>query len=86
MPYQELPHRVPDDAQKVIVKQALSDAGHVVELAAERSGDQLVLALKGTSGGTFIASEITTLKDATLTAPRRWSRSSRRRSLPPSRC
>ncbi len=56
-----------NDAQKAIIKQALADAGHVVELAAESAADDLVLALKKTTVGTFIASEIATLKDSTLT-------------------
>jgi hypothetical protein len=56
-----------NDAQKAVVKQALADAGHVVEVAAKSAGDDLVLALKSTSVGTFIASEISTLKDASLT-------------------
>ena len=56
-----------NDAQEAVIKKALADAGHVVELAAESAGDKLVMALKATSVGTFIASEIATLKDATLT-------------------
>lgn len=56
-----------NDAQKAVIKQALADAGHIVELDAKSAGDELVLALKGTSVGTFIAGEIATLKDATLT-------------------
>jgi hypothetical protein len=55
-----------NDAQKAVVKQALADAGHVVEVAAESAGDKLVLALKATSVGSFIASEIAILKDATI--------------------
>ncbi len=56
-----------NDAQKAIIKQALADAGHVVELEAESAGDKLVMERKATTVGTFIASEIATLKDATLT-------------------
>lgn len=56
-----------NDAQKAVVKQALADAGHVVEVAAESAGDKLVLALKATTVGSFIASEIKVLKDASLT-------------------
>ena len=48
----------PTDAQKAIVKQALAQAGNVVELAAGSAGDQLVLAPKVTTVGTLIASEI----------------------------
>ena len=55
-----------NDAQKAVIKAALADAGHVVEVAAESAGDKLVMALKATSVGTFIASEIATLKDASL--------------------
>jgi len=56
-----------NDAQKVIIKQALADAGQVVEVAAKSAADDLVLALKASPVGTFIASEIATLKDSSLT-------------------
>lgn len=56
-----------NDAQKAIIKQALADAGHVVEVAAKSAADDLVLALKASPVGAFIVSEIATLKDASLT-------------------
>ena len=56
-----------NDAQKAVIKAALADAGHVVEVAAKSAADDLVLALKASPVGTFIASEIATLKDSSLT-------------------
>ncbi len=56
-----------NDAQKAVIKQALADAGHVVEVAAKSAADDLVLALKASPVGAFIASEMATLKDSTLT-------------------